>query len=58
MPFDAGRGGAATPLTTLDALAETLTAKPPPSDPPAVFRWAEHEVRCVATPRCSLRRRA
>jgi hypothetical protein len=45
MVFDGRRGGAATPVTTLDALADALAQRAPPGEPPALFRWAGHEAR-------------
>jgi hypothetical protein len=46
MPFDArGRGAAQAPLTSLDALAEALAARGAPGEPPALFRWDEHQAR-------------
>jgi hypothetical protein len=50
MPFDSRGGGgpALAAAITLDDLADSLQAKCPAGDAPALFRWAEHEVRCGA----------
>jgi hypothetical protein len=45
MPFGGRAVAASAPLTSLDALAESLAARGTPGEPPALFRWDEHQAR-------------
>lgn len=44
MPYTGAKSSPA-PLTSLDALAEALAARGAPGEPPALFRWEQHQAR-------------
>ena len=44
MPYTGVKSSPA-PLTSLDALAEALAARGAPGEPPALFRWEQHQAR-------------